>query len=496
MGVESAMHVVSFSDIWRSMGPEVIVIGGAFLIMLIELLLPQNKRQWVPWLAVIDVIIAAILIISRFDEGILVYSNANFVVDGFSNIFKLVILLGTFLVILLAIAEQRKKALPYEYSYLLLFASGGAMIITSGIDLVLLYVGLELLSIATYILVALNRRDGRSAEGGLKYLIVGSIASATILYGLSFLYGVAGSTNLGQIAVALQNDWANDSAILFVSFALILAGVAVKISVVPFHMWTPDVYEGAPTPVTAYLAVVSKAAVIAFMLRVFIFAFGDKFQDWWLLMAWLSVITMVVGNFGALAQHNVKRILAYSSIGQVGYLIMPFAAIGQTQNVSNMWQALSSISFYLFVYAVMTIGAFAVLSKVSQERGSDQVEAFAGLYKRNPWLATMMAIFLLSLAGLPLTGGFFGKFMIFLVAFNAGQYWLGIILFATSAVAFYYYFGILKAIFVLEPTGDDEKIKSGGLLNTIVGLCALGTLYLGLVPGPFLHVLNQVHWFG
>ncbi len=490
------MHLLSFSDIWRSMGPEVIVIGGAFLIMLIELLLPQNKRHIVPWLAVIDVIIATFLIISRFGGGILVYSSADYVVDGFSSLFKILILLSTFFVILLAIVEQRKHKLPYEYSYLLLFASGGAMIITSGIDLVLLYVGLELLSIATYILVALNRKDGRSAEGGLKYLIVGSIASATILYGLSFLYGVAGSTNLGQIAVALQNAWTSDSAILFVSFGLILAGIAVKISVVPFHLWTPDVFEGAPTPVTAYLAVISKAAVLAFMLRILIFAFGQKYQDWWLLIAWLSVITMVVGNFGALAQGNVKRLLAYSSIGQVGYLIMPFAAIGQSQNVSNMWQALSSMMFYLFAYALMTIGAFAVLSKVAQTRGSEQVDAFAGLYKRNPWLAVMMTIFLLSLAGLPLTGGFFGKFMIFLVAFNAGQYWLGVVLFATSAVAFYYYFGILKAMFVLEPVGDEEPIRAGGLLQVIVGLCALGTLYLGLIPGPFLTVLNNVHWFG
>ncbi|PWI58021.1 hypothetical protein BM613_06210 [Sulfoacidibacillus thermotolerans] len=478
------------------MGPELIVIGGAFLIMLIELLLPQQQRKVTPWLAVIDVLLAALVTIARFGGGILLYSNADYVVDGFSSLFKLLILLGTFFVLLLAIAEQRKQSLPYEYSYLMLFASGGAMIITSGIDLVLLYVGLELLSIATYILVALNRKDARSSEGGLKYLIIGSIASASILYGLSFLYGVAGSTNLGQIAVTLQNAWANDGTILFVSFALILAGVAVKISVVPFHLWTPDVYEGAPTPVTAYLAVISKAAVIAFFLRVFLFVYGAKYQDWWLVIAWLAVLTMIIGNFGALAQRNVKRILAYSSIGQVGYLLMPFAAIGQTQNVNDMWQALSATVFYLFAYAFMTIGAFAIFGKVAQMRGSEQVEAFAGLYRTHPWLAAMMAIFLLSLAGLPLTGGFFGKFMIFLVAFNAGQYWLGVILFATSAVAFYYYFGILKAIFVQEPPADVESSRSGSMLTVLVGLCALGTLVLGLLPDPFLHILNTVHWFG
>lgn len=478
------------------MGPEVIVIGGAFLIMIVELFLPESQKKISPWLAVVALIASGTVLATRLGATVTTYSTAAYVVDGFGSIFKLVILIATLLVILLAIADRSAESLPYEYSYLVLFATGGAMIITSGVDLVTLYVGLELLSIASYILVALYRKSARSTEGGLKYLIVGSIASACILYGLSFLYGVGGSTNLGQIGINLQSGWTNYSGILYLSLGLVLVGVGVKVSIVPFHLWTPDVYEGAPTPVTAYLAVVSKAAVFAFFLRVFIWVYGQKFGQWWDIIAWLSVITMVVGNVGALAQRNVKRILAYSSVGQAGYLLLPFAAVGTSTLLNDMWQALSSIAFYLFAYMFMTIGAFAVFAKVAEAGASEDIDAFAGLYKRSPFLASMMTLFLLSLAGLPLTAGFVGKFMIFLVAFNTGQYWLGVILFATSAIAFYYYFSILKAMFTREPAGDQERIKSSPTLIVVVALCALGTLALGIVPAPLMDLLNGLRWFG
>ncbi len=492
----NALQFLTFSDVWRSMGPEIIVIGGAFLIMLVELFLPASLKRVSPWLAVLALVASATVLVIRLGAAVTTYSTPAYIVDDFGSIFKLIILIATLLVILLAIADRSAESLPYEYSYLVLFATGGAMVISSGVDLVTLYVGLELLSIASYILVALYRKSARSAEGGLKYLIIGSIASACILYGLSFLYGVGGSTNLGQIGVNLQSGWTNYSGILYLSLGFVLVGIGVKVSVVPFHLWTPDVYEGAPTPVTAYLAVVSKAAVLAFFLRVFVWIYGQKFGQWGDIIAWLSVITMIVGNIGALPQRNVKRILAYSSVGQVGYLLLPFAAVGSSTLLNDMWQALSSIAFYLFAYMFMTIGAFAVLAKVAEARASEDIDAFAGLYRRSPFLAGMMALFLLSLAGLPLTAGFFGKFMIFLVAFNAGQYWLGVILFATSAIAFYYYFGILRAMFTREPAGDQERVRSSPTLVVVVALCALGTLALGIAPSPLMDVLNGLHWFG
>jgi NADH-quinone oxidoreductase subunit N len=492
----TALGFMTVADVWNSMGPEIVLTGAGFIIMILEFLVHGRAKAITPWLAVIACLGGIFVAALRLAYPVTNLGTTVVRTDGFAEIFAIVILLATALILLLAIGSERELKLPYEYSYLVLFATVGAIVIASANDLIMLYVGLELLSVASYVLVAIHRKSTRSTEGGMKYLIVGSIGSASILYGLSFLYGIAGTTSFNSIPTALQNAWTADAGILLVSIALVLAGVAVKISAVPFHLWTADVYEGAPTPVTSYLAVVSKAAVIALIFRLFLVNYGQKLGEWDVIVAWIGVITMIVGNFGALAQQNVKRLLAYSSIAQIGYLLVPFAILGASPLVSNLYQALTSVLYYLFAYAFMTIGAFAVFHVVASARNSEQMDAFHGLYRRSPWLAGAMTVFLLSLAGLPLTAGFIGKFYIFLDAFNAGQYWLGVILFATSAIAFYYYFGIIRAMFARQPQGDHTKIKSSGVLHAVFAVCVIGTLFLGIIPTPLLSLLQGLHWFG
>lgn len=492
----NAASFLTFAEAWRTLGPEITLTFFAFVTMVVEFILPPGKKKVTPWLAVLGVIVALAVAITRLGVSSTAYSLSVVAVDDFATIFQILILGSVGLILLLAIGIKEDEQMPYEYSYLLLFATVGALVMAAATDLITLYVGLELLSITSYVLVGLLRHSAKSAEGSLKYLIIGSIASALILYGLSFIYGVAGSTQLTTIVTSLQTGWSNEPGILFVSLALVVAGVGIKVSAVPFHLWTADVYEGAPTPVTTFLAVVAKVGVFAFLLRIFIFMYGLKMSQWYDIIAWIAVITMVVGNVGALTQKNVKRLLAYSSIAQAGYVLVPVAAMGAVSSESAIYQGLSSIVFYLTAYALMTIGAFTVYSVVADARLSSHVDAFNGLYRRSPWLASAMAVFLLSLAGIPLTAGFFGKFLIFLVAFNTGQYWLGVILFATSVVAFYYYFGILRAMFTREPIGDRDAIRGNSVIQVVVTLCVVGTVWFGVYPTTLMNVLNGLHWFG
>ncbi len=491
----TAQTFITFTDVWRALGPEVVLAATAFIVMIVEFLVPPRTRHITPWLSLAGTVAAGVVTALQLHVFYATLQTASVAVDDFSNIFMLIILLSCALIILLAIGASRKAELPFEYSYMILFATVGALVLTAANDLVTLYVGLELLSISSYVLVAMHRGSLRSAEGGLKYLIIGSIGSALILYGLSFVYGLAGTTQLLSIASSLQSAWVTTPALLYVALVLVAAGVGVKMSVAPFHQWTADVYEGAPTPVTAYLAVVSKAAVLALLIRVLLTVFGQQTPEWWPLIGWMAAITMVIGNVGALAQRNVKRLLAFSSIGQVGYLLVPFAAAGVTPSASGVYQGLSASVYYLVAYALMTIGGFAVLQVVQAARASEEIDAFSGLYKRSPWLAASMLVFLLSLAGMPLTGGFVGKFLIFLTAFNDGQFWLGVILFATSAVAFYYYFAIVRAMFTRQPPDDQTAVKATPAMNTVIAVCLAGTLLLGVLPSPLMSLLGGLHWF-
>jgi NADH-quinone oxidoreductase subunit N len=486
------------------MAPEMLLIAFGFLILVVDLFVgKQTSRRVSPLLGIVGLIVSFGFVIRNFfvvqSSGPDQLSNMLFMLDNYGNVFKVIFVLGTLLVLIMSIDFFKKNVdvKVAEYTYLLLFATVGAMVMASAFDLITLFVGLELLSISSYVLVAIRRNHAKGAEGAMKYLVVGAIASAVALYGMSFIYGATGETNIAAAAQQIQQSWFELKPMLMLGYLLMLIGFGVKISLVPFHQWAPDTYEGAPNPITSFLAVVSKAAGFALMIRVFLFGFLQEFKDIYLYLMILSALTMVVGNVAALAQKNIKRLLAYSSVAQAGYLLIPLAVLGKGTGNENIWLMLGETVFYLAGYLFMTFGAFAVLTAVTREAGSESIDAFRGLYRKAPFQAVAMAVFILSMAGMPITAGFFGKFYIFLGAINTGVYWLAALLFFTSAIAFYYYFGVLKAIFAKDTEAEiTSKVPMHWSLSVVVWIGLIGTIGLGVFPNLFLNVLNTLKWFG
>jgi NADH-quinone oxidoreductase subunit N len=495
----------TFADVWHVMAPEMILTIAAFVILIYDLFVSrENSRRVSPWLGVLTILVAMGFVIHNFsvvaNEGPGQLSNMLYVLDDFGNVFKMIFLTGTLFVLFMSIDFFRSnpEVAVAEYTYLLLFGTVGAMVMASAFDLITLFVGLELLSISSYVLVAMRRGNAKSTEGSMKYLIAGGIASAFALYGMSFIYGVTGQTNIAFGAQMIAQMWQEMKPLLVLGFLLMTVGFGVKISLVPFHQWAPDTYEGAPNPVTSFLAVVSKAAGFALMIRTFVWGFAREFNDIYLYLAILAALTMVIGNIAALTQRNIKRLLAYSSVAQAGYLLIPLAVLGKGSSESNIWLSLGETVFYLAGYLFMTMGAFAVLTVVTRQAGTESLDAFRGLYKRAPFQAGAMTVFILSMAGMPLTAGFFGKFYIFLGAVNTEMYWLAGLLFLTSAIAFYYYFGVLKSMFMSEPATENAEPAAAlpWSLSLITWLGLLGTFALGIFPNVFLNVLNGLKWFG
>lgn len=502
MNPETGFKAIEFAQLWHVMGPEIVLTLSGFAILLFDLFVPkETSRRWSPILGLLALAVTLLLVIRNFgvvaDQGPDQLSNMLYVLDDFGNVFKLIFLSGTFLALLMSVdfLKHNIQVKSAEYTYLLLWAVVGAMVMSSAYDLITLFIGLELLSISSYILVAIRRDNAKSTESAMKYLVIGSIASALILYGMSFLYGVTGQTNIIFGAQTIAQMWMEMKPVLIFAFLLMLVGFGIKIALAPFHMWTPDVYEGASNPITAFLSVVSKAAGFALILRAFVWAFAPQFNEIGVYLVVLAAVTMVVGNISALAQRNVKRLLAYSSVAQAGYLLVPLAVLGRGASDHSIWLAYGETAFYLFAYLFMTMGAFAILTVVSRETGNETIDAFRGLYHRAPFQAVAMSIFMLSMAGMPITAGFFGKFYIFVGAINTGYFWLAGLLFATSAVAFYYYFRILKAMFMKESAGQ-EKQPLPWSLQIVVWVGLAGTLALGIFPNLFLNVLNGLKWFG
>ncbi|MCL6599366.1 MAG: NADH-quinone oxidoreductase subunit N [Alicyclobacillus macrosporangiidus] len=475
-----------------TMGPMIIVTAAAFVVMILEFLLRKGDRRWLAGLSLVGIAAALVAALWNFHHEPAIALN-TVVVDAFGSVFSVLILISALFVLLFTLDYTGRTKVASEHTYLILFAVVGALAMATAVDLVTLYVGLELLSVASYVLVALRRHSARSVEGGVKYLLMGSVGSAVLLYGMSFVYGISGTTNLielGSNGFAMYNNY---PAITVLAFLLMLAGMGFKLSLVPFHMWTPDAYDGAPSPISAFLATLSKAAAFGMLLRMLLFAFNAAATQlfWW--AGVLAAVTMVVGNLIALPQRNMKRLLAFSSVAQAGYVLVPFALI-QT-NHFNDWPGLfDSISFYLYAYTFMTIGAFAVVYVVSRARNTIDSDALIGLYQRSPWLAAALTVFVLGLAGMPLTGGFIGKFYIFTDTVHLHRAWLGVLLFLTSVASFYYYLGWVRKIFQREPVGDIEPIRASGTMNVLVGLCVLGTIVLGVVPAVLLHPLLNSGW--
>jgi len=431
------------------------------------------------------------------------------VLDNLRLGFTLVFLLVSALIVLVSIFWVESEHLPAgEFHSLLLFATSGMMLMASGGDLVILFLGLEILSIATYVMAGFRRTDVRSNESSLKYFILGSFSSAFLLYGIALTYGATataaglpGTTNISEIARRLGD--AQYPLLLFAGAAMMLVGFGFKIATAPFHIWTPDVYEGAPTPVTAFMGAGPKAAGFASFMRVFIFGFpfvitaadrtvGAQLHEAWLgALVVMAIITMTVGNVVAIAQNNVKRLLAYSSIAHAGYALVGFVAAGKATDFQRRDSAITAVIFYLLTYAVMNIGAFAVVQLIGRagDRRTD-VDDYNGIGFQSPFLAFSLTLFLLSLLGMPLTAGFIGKIMVFGAAVDQGYYVLVVIAVLNTAVSAYYYLRLIIVMFFRERTTEWIAPRIPMSVGLALVITAVGVLYLGLFPGRVINALQ------
>jgi NADH-quinone oxidoreductase subunit N len=461
--------------------PELLLTVTGILIMLIEPVMPPGMtRKPIGFLALAGVIAALIASVSQLGlpAGTAFYGTVK--TDAFSVFFHVLICSVVLVALLIAFdVFDGSKERPAEYYALVLFGAMGMCLMTSAVELLLVFISLEISSIATYILAAIRKRTGKSPEAGLKYFLLGSFATAFFLYGIALTFGATGTTNISEIAAALPNSPVPGFATLAV--AMILIGLGFKVSAAPFQVWTPDVYEGAPSPVVALMSTAPKIAAFAVLLRLLYGAY-PQLQTHWLLLVWImAALSMTIGNLGALRQHSVKRMLAYSSIAHAGYTLVAFTALSG--------EGIAAAMFYTATYAAMNVGAFAI---VSHAGGYDDrlvsVADYRGLAYRSPLLGGALAFFLLSLIGIPFTGGFFGKFYVFTAALHSGEVWLAVIGLVNSGVAAYYYLRLLMSIYG-KPTDDAPvqlipRLKSSLTLALLLTVSA--TLILGIFPGRIL----------
>jgi NADH-quinone oxidoreductase subunit N len=405
--------------------------------------------------------------------------DGAFIVDDFARFMKLLVLGGAVLVMIMSFANlERQGLLSFEYSVLFLLAVVGMMLMISAGDLIALYLGVELQSLSLYVVAALKRDQVRSSEAGLKYFVLGALSSGMLLYGASLIYGFTGSVDFGVIASVSQGDSAAGNIGLTVGLVFLLVGIAFKISAVPFHMWTPDVYQGAPTPVTAFFAAAPKLAAMALLMRVVFTAFPGIAPQWQQIIIFLSIASMLLGAFAAIGQSNIKRLMAYSSIGHIGYALVGVAA--------NNEVGMQAVLIYLSIYLFMTLGAFACILSMRTKNGMlEEIDSLAGLAKTNLPLAFVLAMILFSMAGIPPLAGFFAKFYVFSAAIKADLLPLAIVGVLSSVVAAYYYLRVIKVMFFDDATQSLLPVERGtGFVMTIA---ALFVLLFVLVPQPLVN---------
>jgi len=458
------------------LSPEISLLAVALLVIFFDLF--TGRRRVLGWISAVGLLLPFVFTITLWGTSDTAFGGA-LVVDQFSLFFKLFFLVVTALVIFSSINYSRKFA-PFrgEFYALLLLATTGMMLLASTRELISIFVALELTGIPLYVLAGFLR-DDKSSEAGLKYLLLGAIASAVLLYGMAMVFGLTGSTYLSSIAAAVSAQGLAGNAGLLMAIVLLVAGFGFKLATVPFQMWVPDVYEGAPTPITAYLSVASKAAGFAVVLRIFYEALGPASMDWGMIFAVLAAITMTVGNIVALTQTNIKRLLGYSSISHAGYLMIGLAAATSTGS--------SAVLFYLGCYAVMNLGAFIAIIAISNRIGSDEIADYSGMAKRSPWLAAGLALCLISLTGIPPTAGFMAKLYIFSAGVDANLIWLVIVGVLNAVIAAYYYLRIVKLMYLGEPVSE-ERVTSTRSLNVALAIACIGVLVLGIYPWVVLRV--------
>lgn len=456
---------------------EIAVVLLAIFILVFDLFMPNKEtRRGLGYMAACG--IAGILLYSFTLYGTsAAVINGFFVVDNLAIFFKQVFMVAALLTILFSTDYvERLTVNRGEFYALLLFALLGMMVMVSAQDLITIFIGLELMTIVFYALVGFNLRCEKSSEAGIKYMILGSASSAVVLYGMSWIYGFTGSLMLSEIASRISA-----SPAVLLGLGLILAGFCFKLSIVPLHMWTPDVFEGAPTPITAMLAMGSKAAGFAVLLRVFIAGFAALQAYWVPIVTILAGLSMVVGIVVAMLQTNIKRMLAYSSIAQAGYILSGLLAVN-TVGVKGML-------FYIVLYMVASAGAFAVVTAVSNHSGSDDIADFAGLSQKSPLLALVMTVTLLAMAGLPPMGGFVGKFYIFMAITEQGYLWLAVLGFVMSMISVYYYILVAKTMYK-DKARHESKLIVNGSVKMVAVVSLIATLFTGIYPGPLLQLAN------
>jgi NADH-quinone oxidoreductase subunit N len=512
MGLSLAFQILPPDINFGLILPEAIICGVAVLVMLLDAFARPTQRWLTGGISLAGLAAAALACVLMWlnltgtpPRGF----HGMIVLDEMRLSFTLIFLLVSALTILISMVWVENEKLPAgEFHSLLMFATAGMMLMASGNDLVIIFLGLEILSIATYVMAGFRRTDLRSNESSLKYFILGSFSSAFLLYGIALVYGatatnsgLAGTTNITEIAARLGD--ARYPQLLLAGAAMMLVGFGFKIATAPFHVWTPDVYEGAPTPVTAFMAAGPKAAGFAAFLRVFIFGFpfvaaagtslaAQPNTVWVNTMVVLAMITMSVGNIVAIVQNNVKRMLAYSSIAHAGYALVGFVAAGATRELSARNDALASVAFYMLTYAVMNLGAFAIVTLIARNNDRrTEVEDYNGIGFRAPALAFTLSIFLLSLLGLPLTAGFIGKVMVFRAALNEGFYALVVVAVLNTAISAYYYLRLIIVMFFRERNTEwtAPRVPASAALAIIITI--VGVFYLGLFPNNIIDAFQK-----
>ena len=459
--------------------PEVIVAIGASLLLIAPVSGFRSARtaKWAT-LIVLALTAGAVLLSSNLVRNVDQTAGfaSMFALDAFAIFFKLLLIVTIALIVLLSDEYFRgTRYSPWEYYSLICFALCGMMFMASGIHLASIYVGLELMSLSSYILAGYFKNEQKSTEAAMKYFILGAVSSAILLYGITLIYGVTGSLNLGTIAKSMSLLVSNDA--LMVGIMMLGAGLCFKIAAAPFHVWTPDVYEGSPTPITAFLSTASKAAAFAIFARIFYVGLNHFRVDWQIVLATIAALSMIVGNLAAITQDSIKRMLAYSSIGHAGYVLLGVISINQ--------MGLYGVLVYSVVYIFATLGIWAtVLMLERQEYAGEKVDDFIGLHRRAPFWSFAMFIFLLSLGGIPPTAGFIGKYFLFYAAVQSGFGWLAIIAVLMSAVSMFYYLRLVVAMYLKD--GGDAEVIGGGSLRFVAAVCLVVTLLFGILPTPLI----------
>jgi NADH-quinone oxidoreductase subunit N len=469
--------------------PVIIVGGWGALLMLVDLLLPDHRKGWASWLTLIGLGLAFAQTVALwgYEGGTFtpVGGHPMLVLDNFATFLNLIFLLTGFLTVLISVNYLQNTGLERpEFYMLLLISLSGMMLMGMANDLILIFLALELLSIPLYILSGFAWPRPESEESAMKYFLLGAFSSGILVFGIALVYGATGSTAL---PVILQNI-GDGGAIGMAGVAFLLVGFAFKVAAVPFHMWTPDVYEGAPTAVTAFMSVGAKVGGFAAMLRVFIAGLGTIGDTWVPAIAMIAALTLILGNIVAIAQSNIKRMLAYSSIAHAGYIMIAVAASVHSPD------GIGAALFYMFAYLFTTLGAFAIVMAVEREMNVGvMLDDYKGLAKQSPWLALALAYFMLSLTGVPPTGGFSGKFYVFRAAIEADLVWLAVIGVITSVISGYYY---LRVVFLMYMYEGDSVAVTRPALTTAVVLTVLATLLLGFLPGPWFDLTRDAVLWG